>query len=427
MVQPVQFRTFFGFLLLGVTLLLLAPVGANAGSPFAITMTGKDVIESPPPASRYYGGIEYLLWWVKGAPLSVPLVSSGPSSEGADGAILSAPNAVVLYGASYGSLSGGNDTQNFGSFSGARVTLGGWLEDQQLFGIEVSGFLLETQTAGYEIRSDGSTVLNIPVYGNVPYMPGGGISDMGAKGEDGLPLAIPGALSGGVKITNSVQLWGADLTGVMNLYRDSSWKLSALAGFRYLDLYEKFHLSADLKGIGSSDEGMSYLGQSGNVYDRFQTRNQFYGANLGLRGTYSRGPLSVEFTGMVALGVSHQNLNVAGWFDAVNSSFGAFGTEGIFAQPANEGRTTGNRFTAVPEGKIKLGYALTSYLTVTVSYDILYLSSVVRPGDQLNRTLPKGQVFNQGLATPSTTSPSKRFESTDFYAQGVSFGMEFTF
>src|SRR5271166_6658217 len=31
--------------------------------------------------SRFYGGVEYLLWWVKGAPLSVPLVSTGPGAN----------------------------------------------------------------------------------------------------------------------------------------------------------------------------------------------------------------------------------------------------------------------------------------------------------------------------------------------------------
>ena len=34
----------------------------------------------PEPAPHFYAGAEYLLWWVKGAPLSVPLVSTGPSS-----------------------------------------------------------------------------------------------------------------------------------------------------------------------------------------------------------------------------------------------------------------------------------------------------------------------------------------------------------
>ena len=33
------------------------------------------------PKQRFYAGADYLLWWVKGAPLSVPLVTTGPSSN----------------------------------------------------------------------------------------------------------------------------------------------------------------------------------------------------------------------------------------------------------------------------------------------------------------------------------------------------------
>jgi hypothetical protein len=55
------------------------------------------------------------------------------------------------------------------------------------------------------------------------------------------------------------------------------------------------------------------------------------------------------------------------------------------------------------------------------------MSTVIRPTDQIDRNLPKGQTFNQADPTISTESPSKKFTQTDFYAQGFSFGLEFTF
>ena len=54
-------------------------------------------------------------------------------------------------------------------------------------------------------------------------------------------------------------------------------------------------------------------------------------------------------------------------------------------------------------------------------------SSVLRPGDQLNRELPKGQTFGQGMAPPSTTSPARLSNTSDFFAHGLSVGMEFRF
>src|SRR5271165_3995757 len=64
-----------------------------------------------PSASRFYGGVEYLNWWVKNAPLSVPLVSTGPIETTHHG-LLGPPaengaNSTVLYGAPHAPAQGG--------------------------------------------------------------------------------------------------------------------------------------------------------------------------------------------------------------------------------------------------------------------------------------------------------------------------------
>src|SRR5215472_14405527 len=70
-----------------------------------------------PAALRFYGGVEYLNWWVKGAPLSVPLVSTGPIATTHHG-LLGPPaengaDSTVLYGAPHAPAQGGNDLQDF--------------------------------------------------------------------------------------------------------------------------------------------------------------------------------------------------------------------------------------------------------------------------------------------------------------------------
>src|SRR5262249_15687789 len=91
-----------------------AQVDATPGQ----STTGSQV----PQLSRLYGGMEYLGWWVKGAPLSVPLVSTGPISTTHHG-WLSSPDSTILYGAPFGVAQGGNSTQPFSMFSGGRLTL----------------------------------------------------------------------------------------------------------------------------------------------------------------------------------------------------------------------------------------------------------------------------------------------------------------
>src|SRR4051812_3231078 len=67
-----------------------------------------------------YGSVDYLLWSVKGTPLSVPLVSTGPESI-YNGFLLNS-SATILYGASRAPAMGGRDVQDFSPFNGGRLT-----------------------------------------------------------------------------------------------------------------------------------------------------------------------------------------------------------------------------------------------------------------------------------------------------------------
>ncbi len=372
-------------------------------------------------ASRFYGGVEYLLWWVKGAPLSAPLVSTGPAEN--DEGFLVNSNTTIVYGAPFSPASGGNGTQNFPPFSGSRLTLGYALDYRQDLAAEARVFVLQSRSAGFEAQGNstdlGGAGARIPVFNTVPYTPGSA-TDLTIS-ENGLPVFIPGILAGKVVITNSLRLWGADATAVFNIRRSPEWELSALAGFQYLDLAEGFDLSDTLVGLSGP-----FVGQSGAVTDHFGSRNQFYGAAVGLRGGASWGPVSMSVTGRVAVGPSHEVLNVSGAFQAVNFTASS-GPQGIFAQPSNSGSRASNVLAVVPEVEIKFGLDVTPSVRLTLGYDFLFYSSVIRPGNQLNRDLPKGQVFEQGGTSVSLTSPSPLFNKTSFFAQGLSAGVTVRF
>jgi hypothetical protein len=56
----------------------------------------------------------------------------------------------------------------------------------------------------------------------------------------------------------------------------------------------------------------------------------------------------------------------------------------------------------------------------------MYWSSVVRPGDQIDTTINRTQlpsVFAPGMLV-GAPRPGFQFHPTDFWAQGVSFGLE---
>jgi len=408
----------------------IGPSPANAQAPAASLSASADCVPGlvseasgscGTPAPRFYGGIEYLHWWVKGAPLSVPLVSTGPDSNEEGFLVNSA--STILYGAPFSPAVGGNDTQNFPGFSGGRLTLGYVLDEERKLAAETRFFMLQSRSAGFTAEASstdfGGPGMRIPVFNTVPYTPGSDTDLM--ISENGLPVFIPGILAGKVSITNSLKLWGADATAVYSVYRTSRWELSALAGFRYLDLSENFDLSDTLVG-----QSGPFVGQSGTVSDHFGTTNQFFGAAVGLRGGVSWGPVSLGVTGRIAVGPSYEVLNTSGAFQAINFTASS-GAQGIFAQPSNSGTHSSTVFAVVPEVEVKLGFDITPAVRLTVGYDFIYYSSVVRPGYQLNRDLPKGQVFEQGGTSISSTSPFPLFDKTSFFAQGLSLGVAVRF
>lgn len=382
---------------------------------------------------RVYGGIEYLHWRLQDAPLSVPLISTGPVGSTHHG-FLTSPDATILYGAPFAPAAGGRDRQGFGGFSGSRATVGAWLDPAQSLAIEASGFALERRGAGYSAYSDqnGLPIINIPVFNTIPYSPPGRPPG-GPPAEDGLPASLSldpqrfdgnaGVFSGGVRITNTLQLWGADLTGVVVLRRGRTFEVSGLAGLRFLDLSEGLGLAFD--SVGQSG---AYVGQSGRAFDSFKTNNRFYGGSFGARARYRYGSWAAELTGRVGVGASQETLSVNGGFSSIGFPGGyRTGTEGVFAQPANEGHFSSTRFAVVPEASLKLGWQVTPSLQLTAGYDVLFVTDVIRPGDQINRNIPKGQTFQQAGVPPSTTSPTRLFRSSSFLAQGVSLGASFRF
>lgn len=371
--------------------------------------------------SGFYGGTEYLHWWVRNAPLGVPLVSTGPADD-EEGFLLNS-NSTILYGAPFAPAVGGNRTQSFPGFSGGRLTLGYQFDEPRQLAVEGRFFMLQSRSAGFTAQGSATTLdmtgMRIPVFNTVPYSPGSA-RDLTVS-ENGLPVFISGILAGRVSISNSLKFWGSDAAALVNLYRSPRWELSGLAGFRYLNLSENFDLTDSLFGLSGP-----FVGQSGTVSDHFGTRNQFYGAALGLRGGASWGPVSLTATARLAFGPSQEELNVSGTFQAVNFS-ASFGPQGVFAQPSNSGTHTSTVLAVVPEVEVKLGYDLTPAVRLTVGYDFIYYSSVVRPGQQINRNLPKGQIFEQGGSSVSSTSPFPLFDKTGFFAQGLSIGMAMRF
>jgi Putative beta barrel porin-7 (BBP7) len=357
-----------------------------------------DGCQAPAASPHFWASGEYLLWWVKSAPI-VPLATAGSANDFIPGA-LGQPNTQVISPTSL----------DYAPFSGGRATIGAWLDPDGKLGFEASGFLLETRSSSFIANTPpGNTVFYVPFFDPTLLPPG----------ENTFPFGSIGATQGAIAASESLRLWGGEANGLFNLINNDKLTLSALGGFRYLDLSEDLNIGTLGAGLGGSLLSL----------DRFSTRNQFWGGQLGVRGEARFGGFFVNVTGKIGLGDMHESVNSNG----VSTSFipgGPFTVPGgFFVQGTNNGRRTSDVFSVVPEVRAQIGYDVTNNVRVFVGYDYLYVSDVVRPGDQIDRQVN----FTQQAAPVSTgalvgpAAPLPQFNHTEFWAQGVSFGLGFRF
>jgi hypothetical protein len=104
---------------------------------------------------------------------------------------------------------------------------------------------------------------------------------------------------------------------------------------------------------------------------------------------------------------------------------------GYFALPSNSGEHSRNAFAVVPEAALNLGYRFTPQATVYVGYSFVYASSVLRPGEQMNRSINPTQAVAYGNDPPArlagAAQPGFAFNTTDFWAQTLSVGLTYRF
>jgi hypothetical protein len=358
---------------------------------------------------------EYLLWWTRGDQLP-PLVTTGPATvpEAVRGA-LGAPGTVILFG---------NQGADEEARSGGRLTATYWC-DPGCFGIEASAFLLAEVSTKFSASSDQFAVLARPFF-NLNQ----GIQDRQLAATPGILPTDVLSLRGTVTVDTPSRLWGAEINLRERLCGDCCWHVDILGGFRYLDLQEGLHITENViseravAGVPIFNVGNNII-----VSDRFDTRNQFYGGQVGTQLSWHRGRWGVDGIFKLGLGLNHEVINIQG-NQTVTTPAGSV-TQfqgGLLALSSNSGHFTNERFAVVPEVELKVSYQLTEHLSAFLAYDFLYWNGVVRPGDQVDLTLDVNKIPNfSNVVVPNTTGqvhPVVPFRETGFWAQGFSAGVE---
>jgi hypothetical protein len=173
-------------------------------------------------------------------------------------------------------------------------------------------------------------------------------------------------------------------------------------------------------------------GHAFSILDQFQAANNFYGGQLGLRSEFRVLCGFLNVGAKLALGSVSEAVTISGLSRGQPPPGTAVAFPvGFYASQTNSGQHAQNNFALLPEFTVNLGYHFTQNIRAWVGYNFLFLSSVARPGNEVDIHLNPSQVPwlggnpNNPLVGPAV--PAFYFNRTDLWAQGINFGLQVKF
>lgn len=358
-------------------------------------------------ANRWSLSAEYLLWFTKSAQFPALLSTSSPAFNG----ILGTGDSRVIFGnGSFG------DTLHSGGRFGFSRRIGG----ADLWSLDGNIFVLNNN--GNEFRTDSS---QFPVLARPFFNVNQGIPFVEVLTSPGLSVG-----SAAVKFENMV--WGGEFNLRRRLVCNPCSRLDLIGGFRYLNVSEELGITESFTRTPNSPTSIGVPNaMAGTVVDNFRTENHFYGGTVGLAYERRRGRWFTSLTGKVSLGQVEQQVSINGgqtiMFD--NGTIGQY-AGGLLAVPgANIGTYSQRRFAVVPEIGFNIGMQLTRHCRAFVGYNFLYINSIVRPGDQIDQNIDITRIPNFPVTDVTRLSiprPGVPLKDVGFFAQGVSFGFQWS-
>lgn len=347
----------------------------------------------------FWGSVEYLMWWARGTSLPPLVTTSVDGTPQSDAGVLGLPSTSILFG----------DQLGAGKLqSGGRVTFGLWLDEDHDVTVAGRFFGLGGDTTRFSQASTGSPILAQPFFNAL----------LGQ--QDALIVAYPGYAIGGINARVSTDnILSAEAFTEIMMSRDSLRRVDLVAGYQFfrLDDWLQVNSSSTIVQSGNPFEGFRV-----DVRDRFSTRNQFHGGEIGLRGRWARGQWSLNVLGQVALGNMNQQVTIAGTTTVTTPGGGsAVNPGGLLAAPSNIGTYQRDKFAYIPQLIANVHYHVNPCLSFHIGYNILWISDIALSGDQIDLGV-NGSFPNAGPARPAFT-----FRDREYWLQGINFGLNWDF
>jgi hypothetical protein len=353
--------------------------------------------------SRLEARGDYLLMWGKGDFVPALVTTSPNGTDRTAAGVLGEQSTSILFG---------NRDMNDTARSGGRVTLDWWLGGGNCVAIEGSYLGLGDHKNSFDASSQGDPILARPFF------------NVNTALQDSGLVAFPNVVTGNLHVADTTDFQSAEFLLRTTWFRQGSRHIDFLIGYRYVRLDDD--LQIDEHETSTDPAGIVPVGTTLALSDRFHTLNEFNGLEAGVSANWRYCRWSTEALLKMAVGNSSSRVWIDGSTTIQEPTQTAVTSQGGFlAQPTNIGHYNHNDLAVVPELGLTLGYDLTCRLKFTVGYSFIYWSKVARPGDQISTNVNPTQFAPNTLT--GLPSPQFRYTTTDYWAQGLTLGLDFRF
>jgi hypothetical protein len=387
-----------------------APGGTYVGLPCPPPMPSAPC--GPPPCvgptdntqfnvPTFHLGFDYLYWFPRKSSLP-PLVTSGNAADPLPAALGRPSTQVLLQGT-------GLEEDHL---QGGRLTLGVGTDSGGDWSFLVTAFLLEQGKRSLTFGSDasGTTVLGRPFF------------NLATGNEDADRFAIAGAQSGAVNVSQLRRFYGGDADAYYENLCSDDTRLFWLAGVKVLTLDESLNFARRSTALAGASVG-TVISQSENL----AASNRFYGGQVGAQYEFRLGPVFLQATGKVALGVVDVNPNLTAFTLTSTPTTGVtlIPNQGLYVSPSTAGRSHRTKFAVSPEANFRLGFDFNDWVRLSAGYTFIGLTETVRAGDLINRNV--NPLTNTIQVPIQTLVPHASMPSSTFWAQGLDVSLRFSF
>ena len=340
---------------------------------------------------------------------------------------ISTPATIATQGGAFAvrgtpgtSIALGGGESDIGIQHGGRFKAGFWFDSNRAFGLETSIHFLgvESETRGV---SGAGAALSRPFF------------DTSIQAQNVRILNLPGQVSGSVTSEVSSLFFGIDIGPIVRVIETDMVKLDQLFFFRHTYLEEEQTITDNVSPVGGA---ITFRGQafrnpanSTSVRDSAKSINRFYGGGAGLRLGITPGRFYANVETKLAVGANRQSLRLDGTTTLSGAGDFQSASGGLLIPASINGLYTRNEISFQPDVGVKVGFQITPAVGVYVGYNFLYMSNVLRPGDNftdsVNPTqLPSSQNF--GVPFGPNNNPIQ-LNSGDFWMHTVGAGVNLRF